>query len=77
MQAFTNKNKKPKVILFLKSINYCTKKKKKIYFYILKITFTTLIAFEMSRIVVFLIFGALNTKYLAFRIPDASILILG
>ena len=28
----------------------------------------------MSRIVVFLVFGVLNTKCLAFRTPDASIL---
>ena len=30
----------------------------------------------MSRTVMFLVFGVLNTKYLSFRIPDASILIL-
>ena len=31
----------------------------------------------MSRTVVFLVFGVLNTKYLAFRTPEASTLILG
>ena len=31
----------------------------------------------MSRTVVFLVFGILNTKYLAFRTPEASTLILG
>ena len=35
------------------------------------------IAFEMFRTIVLLVFGVLNTKYLSFRIPDASILILG
>ena len=35
------------------------------------------IAFEMSRIVMFLVFGVLNTKYLSFRTPNASTLILG
>ena len=31
----------------------------------------------MSRTVVFLVFGVLNTKYLASRTPEASTLILG
>ena len=31
----------------------------------------------MSRIVVFWVFGVLNSKYLAFRTLDASTLILG
>ena len=31
----------------------------------------------MSCIVVFLVFGVLNTKYLAFRTPYAGTLILG
>ena len=35
------------------------------------------IAFEMSHTIVFLVFGILNTKYLAFRTPDATTLILG
>ena len=35
------------------------------------------IVFEMSRIVVFLVFGVLNTKHLSFRISDANTAILG
>ena len=35
------------------------------------------ITVNMSHIVVFLVLGVLNTKYLAFRTPDASTLILG
>ena len=35
------------------------------------------ISFEMSRTVIFLMFSVLNIKYLAFRILDVSILILG
>ena len=31
----------------------------------------------MSSIVMFLVFSVLNTKYLAFKTPDASTLILG
>ena len=75
MQSFTNKNKKHKIILFLKSINCC---KIYIYIYIFSQTKTYLcyIAFEMSHIIVFLVFGVLNTKYLPFRTPNASILIL-
>ena len=42
----------------------------KTYFYYFNI------AFEISRTVVFLIFGVLNTKYLPFRTPNASSLIL-
>ena len=34
------------------------------------------IVFEMSCIVVFLVFSVLNTKYLPFRTPNASSLIL-
>ena len=77
MQSFTNKDKKKKnykIILFLKSIN-CGKKnlfsQTKTYFYYFNI------AFEISRTVVFLIFGVLNTKYLPFRTPDTNTLILG
>ena len=69
MRSFTNKEKK--IILFLKSINCCQKKKKKnsqtkTYFFYINI------AFEMSRAVVFLIYGVLNTKYLPFRTPNTS-----
>ena len=35
------------------------------------------IAFKTFGIVVFLIFGVINAKYLVFRKPDASTLILG
>ena len=35
------------------------------------------IAFEKSHIVVILVFCVLNTKYLVFRTPNASTLILG
>ena len=31
----------------------------------------------MSRTVMFLVFGVLNTKYLPFRIPNANTIILG
>ena len=65
---------KYKIILFLKSIN-CGKRnlfsQTKTYFYYFNI------AFEISRTVVFLIFGVLNTKYLPFRTPDTNTLILG
>ena len=63
------KKKKNKIILFFKSINCCQKKKKsqtKTFFYYFNI------AFEMSCIVEFFIFGVQNTKYLPFRIPNAS-----
>ena len=79
MQLFTNqkKKKKYKIILFLKSINCC--KKKKIYIYSQTETYFCFfnIAFEMSRKVVFLVFGILNTKYLSFRTPNANTLIMG
>ena len=69
------KKKKYKIILFLKSINCCQKKflfsQTKTYFCYFNITF------EMSRIVMFLVFGVINTKYLPFRTPNASTLILG
>ena len=78
------KQKKYKIILFLKSINCCKKKKKKniyIYIYIFSKTKNYFcyfnIVFEMSRVVVFLVFGVLNTKYLPFRTLYASTLILG
>ena len=85
MQSFTNKdkkknnnNKKYKIILFLKSINCC--KYIYIYIYIFSQTKTCFCyfnkSFEMSCIVVFLIFDFLNTKYLPFRIPNVSTLIL-
>ena len=35
------------------------------------------IIFEMSRRVIFFVFDILNTKYLAFKTPNASTLILG
>ena len=35
------------------------------------------IAFRTFGIVVFLVFGVINAKYLAFRTPDASTLLLG
>ena len=35
------------------------------------------IVFEMSRTVVLLVFDILNTKYLAFKTPNTSTLILG
>ena len=76
MQSFTNKDKKKyKIIVFLKSINCCQKKKNlfsqtKTYFCYFNI------AFEMSRTTMFLIFGVLNTKYLPFRTLNASTLIL-
>ena len=46
------------------------------YFHKPKITFATL-AFEKSHIVVILVFCVLNTKYLVFRTPNTSTLILG
>ena len=77
MQLFyQQRQKKYKIILFLKSINCCN-----IYIYIYSQTKTYFsyynIAFKMSRTVVFLMFGVLNTKYLLFRTPNASTLILG
>ena len=62
--------------MFLKSINCCPKKKKeklqtKTYFCYFNI------AFKTFGIVVFLVFGVINAKYLAFRTLDASTLILG
>ena len=76
MQSFTNKDKKKyKIIVFLKSINCC--QKKKILFSQTKTYFCYFnIAFEMSRTAMFLIFGVLNTKYLPFRTLNASTLIL-
>ena len=68
-------HKKHKIIMFLKSISCCQKKKKKIqtktYFCYFNI------AFKTFGIVVFLVFGVINAKYLAFRTPDASTLLLG
>ena len=82
MQSFSNKDKKYRIILFLKSINCC---KIYIHIYIYIYIFSQIktyfcyfnIVFKMSRIVVFLVFGILNTKYLAFKTPNASSLILG
>ena len=79
MQSSTKKDliiyhKKHKIIMFLKSISCCQKKKKsqtKTYFCYFNI------AFKTFGIVVFLIFGVINAKYLVFRKPDASTLILG
>ena len=77
MQPFTKKDKKKyKIILFFKSIN-CHQY---IYIYIsqIKTYFCYFnIAFEMSRRVVLLLFGVLNTKYLPFRTFNATTLILG
>ena len=75
MQLFTNKDKKYKIILFLKSINCCQKKKKNLFSQTK--TYFCYIAFEMSHTIVFLIFGVLNTKYLPFKTPNTSTLILG
>ena len=73
MQSFTIKEKKKyKIILFLKSINCCKKNlfsQTKTYFCYINI------AFEMT--IVFLVFGVLNIKYLPFRTPNVSTLILG
>ena len=81
MQLFTNKDKKYKIILFLKSINCCKKKNIYIYIYIYLFlqtkTYFCYIAFEMSHTIVFLIFGVLNIKYLPFKTPNTSTLILG
>ena len=77
MQSFTKKKKKTKykIILFLKTINCCQKKKKKsqtkTYFCYFNIVF------EMLHVVAFLVFGVINTTYLPFRIPNASTLIIG
>ena len=60
--------------MFLKSINCCKKiifSQIKTYFYYFNIVF------KMSGTVVFLVFGVLNTKCLAFKTPNASTLILG
>ena len=65
--------KKHKIILFLQLL-----KKKKNLFSQTKNYFCYFnITVNMSHIVVFLVLGVLNTKYLAFRTPDASTLILG
>ena len=77
MQLFTNKDKKYKIILFLKSINCCKKKYIYIYLFLQTKTYFCYIAFEMSHTIVFLIFGVLNTKYLPFKTPNTSTLILG
>ena len=78
MQSSTQKKKTHththKIILFLKSINYCKRNlfsQTKNYFFYFNIEF------EMSRTVVFSVFNVLNTKYLAFKILDTSTLILG
>ena len=77
MQTFANndkKKKKNKIILFFKSINYYKKNlisQTKIYFCYFNI------AFQMSRTIIFLVFGVLNTKYLPFRTLNTSTLMLG
>ena len=75
MQSFTNKDKKKyEIILFLKRVNCCKKyifSQTKTYFCYINIVF------EVSCKVVFLVFGILTIKYLPFRTPNASTLILG
>ena len=77
MQLSTNNDKKTQNNIVSSAIA----KKKYIYIYIFSQTKNYFcyfnIAFNMSHTVVFLVFGVLNTKCLAFRTPDASILILG
>ena len=65
--------KKHKIILFLQLL----KKKKKLFSQTKNYFCYFNITVNMSHIVVFLVLGVLNTKYLAFRTPDASTLILG
>ena len=65
--------KKKKIILFLQLF----KKKKKLFSQTKNYFCYFNITVNMSHIVVFLVLGVLNTKYLAFRTPDASTLILG
>ena len=74
MQSSTNYDKKKhKIILFLQLL----KKKKKLFSQTKNYFCYFNITVNMSHIVVFLVLGVLNTKYLAFRTPDASTLILG
>ena len=76
MQLSTNNDKKTQNNIVSSAIA-----KKNIYIYIFSQTKNYFcyfnIAFNMSHTVVFLVFGVLNTKCLAFRTPNASILILG
>ena len=74
MQSSTNYDKKKTQNNIVSS---AIEKKKKIIFTNQNYFCYFNIAVNMSHIVVFLVLGVLNTKYLAFRTPDVSTLILG